>query len=113
MIIIDNERYGVRSEFETLAEANAAIRACGSGFETTELAVRADGMVLDEDGCEVGREVKTEMTAAEAKQWVLSHGDGDDLDEAELEAAFTAIFERAPDDEEREQGLWSHLCAAV
>jgi hypothetical protein len=53
------------------------------------------------------------MTATEARKWVASHNDSDDLDDAELEAAFAAIFERAADDEDRELGLWSHLCAAV
>ena len=48
------------------------------------------------------------MTKNEATQWVLAHEDGD-----ELEAAFTAIFERPADDQDREEGLWSHLCAAA
>jgi hypothetical protein len=53
------------------------------------------------------------MTREQAEKWVREHNDGDDLDEDDLEAAFAAIFERAADDEDREQGLWSHLCAAV
>ncbi len=53
------------------------------------------------------------MTKSQAEKWVRSHSDDDDLDDAELEAAFAAIYERAADDEDREQGLWSHLCAAV
>lgn len=51
------------------------------------------------------------MTKRQAKQWVKDHEDADDLDEGELEAAFTAIFERKPDDQDREEGLWSHLNA--
>ncbi len=53
------------------------------------------------------------MTNAEATQWVRDHSDGDQLDEQQLEAAFRAIFERAPDADDHEQGLWSHLCAAT
>lgn len=53
------------------------------------------------------------MTKTQAIEWVKSHTDEDDLDESNLEAAFTAIFDRKPDDEDWEQGLWSHLCAAV
>ena len=56
---------------------------------------------------------KGNMTKNEATKWVLAHEDGDELDEDELEAAFTAIFERDADDEDREEGLWSHLCAAM
>ena len=40
--VIDDEMYGVRSEFASLAEAQAAIRACGRDF--------AD-VVLRDNGC--------------------------------------------------------------
>jgi hypothetical protein len=53
------------------------------------------------------------MTKSEAEKWVRDHSDEDELDNDECEAAFEAIFERTADDEDREQGLWSHLCAAV
>jgi hypothetical protein len=53
------------------------------------------------------------MTKSEAELWVFNHDDNDDLSDDELESAFAAIFDREPDDEDREQGLWSHLCAAV
>lgn len=51
------------------------------------------------------------MTKSQALQYVRSQSDSDHKDETELEEAFAALFERAPDDEDREQGLWSHLCA--
>lgn len=35
-----------------------------------------------------------------------------ELDDVELEQAFEAIFERPADDQDRDEGLWSHLCAA-
>ena len=53
------------------------------------------------------------MTKTEAKKWVRNYSDDDELADDELEAAFAAIFERPADDEDREQGLWSHICAAV
>jgi hypothetical protein len=53
------------------------------------------------------------MTKQQAEQWVRAHNDNDDLDADELEAAFAAIFERSADDDDREQGLWSHVCAVV
>ena len=53
------------------------------------------------------------MTKNEATKWVLAHEDGDELDGDELEAAFEAIFGRPADDQDREEGLWSHLCAAA
>lgn len=53
------------------------------------------------------------MTKSEAIEWVQSHTDDDDLDETELTEAFKAVFGREPDDEDWEQGVWSHLCAAA
>lgn len=53
------------------------------------------------------------MSETQAEQWVREHGDADELDDVELEEAFAAIFDRAPDDLDRTQGLWSHLCAGV
>lgn len=53
------------------------------------------------------------MTNTQAKQYVREHDDDDDLDEADLEAAFLAIFGREAGDEDRAEGLWSHLCAAL
>lgn len=56
-------------------------------------------------------EQRGEWTEARAKAWVAAHDDSDELDDDELEAAFRAIFDRDPDDEDREQGLWSLLNA--
>jgi hypothetical protein len=64
-------------------------------------------------GAETVDEMTSARSIAEATAWVLSHSDDDNLDEQQLEAAFAAIFERPATDEDREQGLWSHLCAAV
>lgn len=52
------------------------------------------------------------MTAAQARDYVLSHDD-DNHDERDLEQAFAALFERPADDDDRAEGLWSHLCAAI
>lgn len=53
------------------------------------------------------------MSKQQAIEWVKNHSDDDTLNDDELEAAFLAIFERAADDDDREQGLWSHLCASI
>lgn len=53
------------------------------------------------------------ITKSQAEQWVRDHSDSDEMSDEDCEAAFAAIFERQADDEDREQGLWSHLCAAV
>lgn len=53
------------------------------------------------------------MTEDEAREYVEEHTDEDDLDEDDLEHAFAAIFGRRADDQDRAEGLWSHLNAAV
>jgi hypothetical protein len=53
------------------------------------------------------------MSKQEAVEWVRGHGDDDQLDEDEIEDAFCAIFGRSADDDDRKEGLWNHLCAAV
>ena len=54
------------------------------------------------------------MDKQQAVYFVSEHSDDDDdLDQADIDAAFTEIFERAPDDEDRENGLWSMMVAAV
>jgi hypothetical protein len=52
------------------------------------------------------------MTLLEAFDFVQVHCDDDDLDPADIDAAFTAIFQRDPDDEDREAGLWSMMVVA-
>jgi hypothetical protein len=53
------------------------------------------------------------MTEAQAREYVAEHNDDGDLDEDDLEHAFAAIFGRRVNDEDRNEGLWSHLCAAI
>lgn len=53
------------------------------------------------------------MTKKEATAWVKAHEDDDDVDDSELEEVFEALYDRAPDAQDREEGLWSHVCAAV
>jgi len=52
------------------------------------------------------------MTTAEAEAYVREHDD-DTADADDLPEVFTAIFGRAPDAQDRAEGLWSHCCAAV
>ena len=58
------------------------------------------------------------MTEAEARQWVLDEMEADqsELDDDELRAAWTALYEREPDDEDMELGtcgLWTQCVQAV
>jgi hypothetical protein len=52
------------------------------------------------------------MKLQQAAAFVAEHSDDDDLDPADIDAAFRTIFCRDPDDEDREAGLWSLLVAA-
>jgi hypothetical protein len=53
------------------------------------------------------------MTKIDALEFVRCHADDDSMDQDELRAAFRALYVRAPDAQDEEEGLWSHLCAAV
>ena len=53
------------------------------------------------------------MNRQQAAAFVAEHSDDDDdLDQADVDAAFTAIFGCKPDDEDRELGLWPLMVAA-
>ena len=57
------------------------------------------------------------MNLQQAAAFVAEHSDDgdlddDDLNEDDINEAFTVIFGRYPDDEDRENGLWSLLVAA-
>ena len=52
------------------------------------------------------------MTKTQAIEWVKSTDDGDAYED-ECKDAFRAIFGREPNDDDRDQGIWFHLCAAV
>jgi len=53
-----------------------------------------------------------EQAWREAIEYVRSHDDHDNLDREDIEAAYTALY-GPPDDQDREEGLWSHCCAYV
>lgn len=50
-------------------------------------------------------------TESEIREYVATHEDDDDHDQDELERLFALAYGREPDDQDREDGLWSHLCA--
>ena len=54
--------------------------------------------------------IKNEMTEAEATEWVYSQDESGDINQAELEAAFTALYGRKPDQDDHNNGLWSLCC---
>jgi len=52
------------------------------------------------------------MNLQQATAFVAEHSDDDDIDQSDIDAAFNAIFDQEPDDEDRESGLWSMIVAA-
>lgn len=56
-IRIDHEKYGAKTDFGSIEDAEAAIHACGEGFEDVTLRLHGDGDVTDQDGDIVGREL--------------------------------------------------------
>lgn len=57
--------------------------------------------------------MKTNMTAAQATEWVYDQDEAGEVDQDALEAAFAALYGRPADDDDREAGLWSLCCAAT
>jgi len=53
------------------------------------------------------------MTKFEATAWVRNHEDDSEIDHDDLEQAFAAIYGRAPNAQDREDGLWSLCCVAT
>lgn len=53
------------------------------------------------------------MTQEQAYQIVRDTYNDDPMDGDELEALFEAIYERAPDQDDRDVGLWSLVCAGT
>jgi hypothetical protein len=53
------------------------------------------------------------MNKQQAITFVSEHSDDGDLDQSDIEAAFTAIFEREPGDVDRELGIWAIMVAAI
>ena len=52
------------------------------------------------------------MTKQQAFDFVRDHSDNDSLDDDDLAEVFAALYGREPDAQDREEGLWSHCCAA-
>jgi hypothetical protein len=55
------------------------------------------------------------MTADHVKRYVEGHSDEDarKLSDAEICEMFEAVYHRTPDNEDREEGLWLRISAAV
>ncbi len=73
MITINHERFGMRQEFDTLAEAQQSIRDCGPEFSGATLEMRSDQCVYDERGERVGAETPDETGA----DWICGPSDDD------------------------------------
>jgi len=82
-VIINHEKYGERSIFESLEEAKAAIRSCGPGFEDVELDPAEGAYVEDQDGDVVGIFVPTrsQYVATAYELYASEHGDDMEIDE--------------------------------
>lgn len=50
---------------------------------------------------------------SEVRQYIADHEDDDEHDEYELARLFRIAYGRDPDAEDRAEGLWSHLVAAM
>lgn len=50
---------------------------------------------------------------AEVRDFVAAYDDDDDIPADELERVFALAYGRAADDEDRETGMWSLICASV
>lgn len=53
------------------------------------------------------------MTKNEAIEWVADHQDDSPMTDKELTEVFRALLHRDPDEQDREQGLWSIVCQVV
>ncbi len=53
-IIVDDPRYGDRTHYSSLAEAQASIRECGPEFAAVELTAGGEGLVYDDFGEAIG-----------------------------------------------------------
>lgn len=51
----------------------------------------------------------TMKTVADVKKWLDEAGD--DTDDDDVEQAFLIVYGRMPDEEDRAEGLFSHVCA--
>jgi len=53
------------------------------------------------------------MTLQQAEDFIRECDEDDELDDGTLVELFTAIYERKPDQQDRDDGLWSLCCAGV
>jgi hypothetical protein len=57
--------------------------------------------------------ISAEEAEAKVRAFVDQHDDDDDIDDADLEQYFRLAYGRWPDAQDRRDGLWSLICAAV
>jgi hypothetical protein len=53
------------------------------------------------------------MNKQQAQQFVRDTSDDDQIDDDDLVEVFTALYDRAPDENDRNDGLWNLCCAAI
>ena len=103
-------------ETDTKIELPAQFESVGLDIDGQTYLIEGTRDEMIQAICDAGYVVNEDcrkMTREEAIEWVREHDDQDELDNDELDAAFTAIYGRAPDDQDREEGLWSHCCVVL
>jgi len=90
MIVIDHEMYGQRTEFNSVEEAQEAVRACGDDFATTEFRQTGE-FIYDERRNVVGTvlhtfEIENEVAAESyaelnyaGSEWYVLNADGENI----------------------------------
>lgn len=53
------------------------------------------------------------MTKEQAVEYVRDHSDNDTLDDDEVREVYAALYGCDPDEQDEDEGLWSHCCAAA
>lgn len=56
---------------------------------------------------------KRDIDLDAAREFVASHEDDDEMDNAELDGVFVLVYGRWPDSKDRRDGIWSLICAGV
>jgi hypothetical protein len=47
------------------------------------------------------------------REYIEQGDDNDTVAPEELDRLFALVYGRKPDDKDREEGLWSHICAGI
>lgn len=102
-----------RNHDEPLKVVTYRVRDEASEAYVVERHTDDDGFLLEWLATYLARSLSARMNEEQAKEWVLERTDDDEIDQDKAEHAFAAIFGRRANDQERMEGLWSHLNASI